>query len=54
MGFKVTVKWIKEIFEKRLKDIGLTWEKAVAVKCDAVFEKHKIIMLKKWKKTNTK
>ena len=54
MGFKVSVKWIKEIFEKRFNGIGLTWEEAVAVKCDAMFEMHKMIMLKKWKNTSTK
>jgi hypothetical protein len=54
MGFKVSVKWVKEICEKRVESRGLTWEEAVALKCDAVFEMHKMIMLKKWKKTNTK
>lgn len=53
MGFKVTVKWVKEICKKRVEGIGLTWEKAVAIKCDAVFDAYKIKMLQKWKKTNT-
>lgn len=53
MEFKVTVKWVKEICKKRVENIGLTWEEAVAIKCQGVFDMYEILMKKKWNRTNT-
>ena len=53
MDFKVSVKQVKETVKKGVEGVLLTWEEAVARKNEALFEMHKIITLKKWKK-NTK
>ena len=53
MNFKVTVKWVKEICEKKAEGRGLTWEEAVALKCQAMFDMYEKTMLNKWNRTNT-
>ena len=54
MDLNISAKKVKEIYEGVFNDKWLTWEEAVAIKCKAMFEMHKILMLKKWNRTTTK
>lgn len=54
MNIEISVKKVKEICEKKLEGRVLTWEEAVAIKCETMFDMYKTIMLRKWKMTNTR